>query len=378
MQISCTPSFVNCHNQTIKSKGKPLVSKIRLGVIGYGFRGAGLLGMSRSVEPLQPVAVCDENPDAQNKAKTDFPEIQCFDNPEEMLSSGVIDAVMIETPPMTHARLAITALEKNIHVLSDVPAIHSLDEALPLWEAAEKSQAIYRFGGTANYFGFVQTCCDLIEKSLLGKPFYLEAEYVHDLREFSKTTPWRMGYEPIRYCTHSLGPLLKWLDKELVSVSCLDSGSHVNEDDPAGHDAMLAMFRTASDEVVKLLVSFGNSNSFGQHRYLCHGTHGIFGCTWPLTGAKPKISFSTRNIYGFEKPIDLAVASDRAEYASLENLSGHGSLDYATLLDFAKAIDGASCGLGLKQALQMTLPGLFALESSKNKGQLTEIRYPWS
>ncbi|MBN2295175.1 MAG: Gfo/Idh/MocA family oxidoreductase [Pirellulales bacterium] len=349
---------------------------IRLGVIGYGFRGAGLLGMARSVERLQPTAVCDETQAARDQAKADFPEVALFDDPLSMITSGSIDAVMVETPPMSHADQAIAALENNIHVLSDVPAIHSLDEVGPLWEAAEKSTTIYMFGATANYFGFVQTCSDLIAKGLLGKPFYLEAEYIHDLREFSKTTPWRIGYEPIRYCTHSLGPLLEWLGKELVTVSCFGSGSHIDKD--AGDDAMLAMFRTESGELVKLMVSFSNSNSFGRHHYLCHATHGTFECTWPLTGEEPKVSFSSNNIYGFEKTINLVVSSGRPEHATMENLSGHGSLDYATLVDFVKAIDGEPCSLGLQQAFRMTLPGLYALESAVNGGRVTKIKYPWS
>ncbi len=353
------------------------MNKIKLGIVGYGFRGTGLLGMARSVEQLEPAAICDANPEVQDKVKADFPGAAYYDNYEKMLDSGDIDAVLIETPPMTHAALAIAALERNIHVLSDVPVLHALDEVQPLWDATQKSQAIYMFGSTANYFGFVETCSDLKEKGLLGKPFYLEAEYVQDLTEFSKMTPWRIKYEPIRYCTHSLGPLLKWLGEELVSVSCFDTGSHVHPENKDSHDAMVAIFKTASNKVVKLLTSFANSNTHGQHRYICYGTEGIFECIWPLTGEKPKVTFSTRKIYGLDKTIDLPVSSERPEISTLENLSGHGPLDYAMFVDFVRAINGEPLELDLKQGLRMTLPGLAALESAKNGGQFTEIKYPW-
>lgn len=354
-----------------------MVKKIRLGMVGYGFRGPGLFGMARSVEQLEPVAVCARKPEPAARVKTDFPEAACYDNYEKMLDAGAIDAVVIETPPMTHAALAIAALERNIHVLSDVPVLHTMDEVEPLWGAAKASQAIYMFGSTANYFGFVETCSDLKDKGLLGKPFYLEADYVHDLTEFSKMTPWRMGYEPVRYCTHSLGPLLKWLGKELVSVSCFDTGSHVRPENKDSHDAMVAIFRTASHEVVKLLVSFANTNTAGQHRYLCHGTEGTFECTWPLTGEEPNVTFSTRSLYGLDKAISLPVSSARPEIATLENLSGHGPLDYAMFVDFVTAIRGGPCELDLKQGLRMTLPGLAALESARHGGRVTEINYPW-
>lgn len=353
------------------------MNKIRLGVIGYGFRGPGLLDMARSIARLEPAAVCDRDPASRAKVEEAHEGVRFFETVEEMLSSGEVDAVLVETPPPTHAALAVAALEQGIHVLSDVPAIHSLDEAGSLWEAAEKSKAVYMFGSTANYFGFVQTCSDVLEKGLLGKPFYLEAEYIHDIREFCKATPWRVGYEPIRYCTHSLGPILKWLGKELVSVSCFDSGGHVDAAGPGGHDAMVAIFKTGSGELVKLLVSFANSNPTGQHRYLCHGTRGSFECTWPLSGDAPKVKFATQEVYGFDNPIELAVASQRKELGTLESVSGHGSLDYAMLADFAAAIDGGPNRLGLREGLAMTLPGLFALESSQNGGRLTEIRYPW-
>lgn len=352
------------------------MSKTRLGIVGFGFRGCGLWEMCSRVERLTPVAVCDSDADTRERIRARFPAALIFADYEEMLDSGEIDAVLIETPPMTHASCAILALQKNIHVLSDVPALHSLDEAAPLWQAAEDSDAIYMFGSTANYWAFVETCGDLKRKGLLGNPFYLEAEYIHDLSEFSKLTPWRQGYEPVRYCTHSLGPLLEWLDDELVSVSCFSTGSHVKPD-ADGNDAMVALLRSRKGAVVKLLLSFTNSISYGVHRFVCHGTQGHFECTWPLTGQDPEVMFSSRSVYGLDKPTALPVSSSRPEHASLDSVSGHGGLDYAMLSDFALACDGSECKLNLKQGLRMTLPGLYALESARNGGQVMSIQYPW-
>ena len=353
------------------------MKNIRLGMIGYGFRGSGLLGMCKSVEQLEATAICDANVEIEKKIKSEFPNVAYFQDYDEMLESDTIDAVLIETPPMTHASCAMSALKKNIHVLSDVPALHSLDEAEPLWDAAQDSDAVYMFGSTANYFGFVETCDDLRKKGLLGTPFYLEAEYIHDLTEFAKMTPWRQSYEPIRYCSHSLGPLLQWLEQDIISVSCMDTGSHVHHENKEGHDAMVAIFKTTSGAVIKLLVSFTNSNTHGQHRYLYHGTQGCFECTWPLTGEKPQVTFSTKQVYGLDKTMSLPVSSERPELATIDNVSGHGPLDYAMLCDFVKAINGEPCKLDLKAGLKMSLPGLYALKSAELDGQLTEIKYPW-
>ena len=352
------------------------MKQIRLGMVGYGFRGSGLFGLANRVNSLEPAAICDANPDVAAKAKADFPDVAFFDNYEAMLDSGEIDAVLIETPPMTHADCAMAALERNIHVLSDVPVLHSLDEVQPLWDAAQESKAIYMFGSNANYWGFVGQLSALKEKGLLGKPFYMEAEYVHDITEFAKTTPWRQGYEPIRYCTHSLGPVLEWLEDELVSVSCMDTGSHVHPE-KEGHDAMVAIFKSRSNAVVKLMLSFTNSLPFGVHRYVCHGTQGYFDCTWPLTGGEPEVRFCSKKDGKYEQLTPVTVSFAPARSTNIEDISGFGEVDCAMLEDFARTINGSHGKLDLRQGLRMTLPGLYAVESARQGGELTEITYPW-
>lgn len=337
---------------------------IRLGMVGFGFRGRGLWGMVRSVEGLAPTAICDADPGAAAHAKETCPDVAFYDDYEAMLDSGRIDAVLVETPPAMHADCSIKALERDIHVLSDVPLIHDPGEAEPLWRAGERSKALLMFGSTTNFFGHVDAITDLLDKGLIGKPFYMEADYIQDLTEFSKMTPWREGYEPIRYCTHSLGPALKWLGQELEGVSCLDTGSHVHGLETE-HDAMVAIFNAAGGAVVKLAISFVNAHPHGFHRHACLGTEGCFECVWPLTGADPKVRFSTRNLRGVSRFIELPVSSTRPELATLENISGHGPADFAMLTDFVSACRTGHCELDLRAALRMTLPGLYALASAR-------------
>jgi len=333
--------------------------------------------MVGQVAGLSPVAVCAASEATGARVKADAPGVAFYTDYTAMLDSGDIDAVLVETPPALHAECSTAALERGIHVLSDVPAVHELDEVAALWKAATANKAVFMFGATTNYWAFVDMCADLKEKGLLGDPYYLEAEYVHDITEFAKQTPWRQGYEPIRYCTHSLGPLLRWLGEEFVSVSCFDTGSHVHGDE-RDHDAMVAILRTKSNAVVKLMLSFVNCLPYGCHRYVYYGTKGYFECTWPLTGTEPEAYFSTKSLYGLDKMTKLPASPSRPELASLESVSGHGEADYAMLTDFVKAIAGKPCALDLRAGLKMTLPGLYALESSRRGGEVLEIRYPWA
>jgi hypothetical protein len=75
----------------------------------------------------------------------------------------------------------------------------------------------------------------------------------------------------------------------------------------------------------------------------------------------------------------MRVHEMRPEYANREHTTSHGGADYA-LLDrfFDAARKGGSAPIDLRQALRMTLPGIYAAQSARRGGELTEIRYPWS
>lgn len=354
------------------------MDKVKLGVIGYGIRSRALLGAARALHDLCIAAIADPSPAARTAAESDYPQARVFDDSVAMLDSGAVDAVLVESPPNTHVECSIQALKRGIHVLSDVPAVHEIPEADALWKAASDGPAVYSFGATTNWWGFVDACADLKAKGLVGKPVYCEAEYVADLGGLPDVTPWRKHYEPIRYCTHSLGPILKWIDEDLAEVSCFDTGSHIHND-PGDHDAMVAIYKTASGTVVKLLTSFINNHPAPFHRYVLYGTRGYFEKTQPFAGSPGQVLFSTKGIYGAHGLIQLPIAESRPELAETPGVGEHGGADYCMLRDFVDAIIGGKApAVGVREALRMTLPGLYALESALEGGALTQIRYPWN
>lgn len=353
------------------------MADVNLGVAGYGIRSRVLLSAVGALEEVNVAAVAECKPEARAAAEQDYAGVKTFDDYIAMLDSGLVNAVLIETPPSTHAQFAVEALQRGIHVLSDVPAVHEIPEGDLLWKAAQTSSAVYSFGATTNWWGFVDTCVDLKAKGLLGKPVYCEAEYVADLGNLPDVTPWRKHYEPIRYCTHSLGPILKWVDEDLAEVSCFDTGSQMH-DDPENHDAMVAIFKTKSGTVVKLLTTFINSHPVPFHRYVCYGTNGYFEKTQPFAGAGSQVLCSSKALYGAHGLIQLPVAESRPELEGVEGVGEHGGADYCMLRDFVDSIMGNKPpAVDLRQALRMTLPGLYALESARAGGALTRIRYPW-
>jgi predicted dehydrogenase len=361
--------------------------RIRLAVVGYGYRGRSMSRLAaRSFADIELVAVCDTSPAALENAVADHPDAARFRSFDQMLDSVGIDALLVETPATEHGDYCVEALRRDIHVMGDVPAVESIEQAWKLWEAQKQSKAFYMIGANPNLAGFVEAGVDLIEKGMLGDIYLAEAEYIHDLRPLYAATPWRETYESVRYCTHSLGPVLRWLDDELVTVSCFDTGSHVSRK-PGQHDAMVALFRTPGNAVVRFLTSFVNNVPSTGHRYRLYGTKGYFERTPAYEGAgSAKTLFYSTELYADHKLIELPIDRMRPEYTRTEYLhvepgtiGPHNVRTYALFERFFAAIrSGGPSPIGVRAALAMTLPGIYAAESARRGGELLQIEYPWS
>lgn len=99
--------------------------KIKLGIIGFGNQGrlyAKQYQLGRLPE-IELVAIADCNPARIQSAKEIYGDsVQYFDNAITMMESGIIDSCIICTPHYDHCRLAIDAMQRQLHVMVDKPA----------------------------------------------------------------------------------------------------------------------------------------------------------------------------------------------------------------------------------------------------------------
>lgn len=361
-----------------------MTQDIRLAVVGYG-RGGGLFELAvDGFEHIVPAAVCDLMPEALDRARERFPDIAVYESYDELLDRAAAHVVFVATPATCHAEFAIKALERGLHVLSEIPAVSSVEEGQALWDAHLESKALYMAGANPNFWGFVDAAVDLKAKGLFGDPVYVEASYIHNVHRKPRRTQWRNTYEPIRYCTHSLGPVLRLLEGDLEWVSCFDTGSHINKVE-GQHDVMAALFRTRSNVVVRLMVSFVNHYCGGRHHYRFMTTKGCFERSASYRtfrkepAESPRTLFYTKDLPVFNNWMELPVAEMPPAYAGNPKAVGHGGADYAMLDAFFRALrEDRPSPVDVKQALRMSLPGVYAADSASQGGELTRIRYPWS
>ena len=99
------------------------MEKVRMGIIGIGSFGMQHTErIIKEVDNMDLTAVCDICPKQAAWAAEKLPEVAFFDDAEEMLKSGLIDAVLIGTPHYDHPSLTMLAFDYGIHVLVEKPA----------------------------------------------------------------------------------------------------------------------------------------------------------------------------------------------------------------------------------------------------------------
>ena len=116
--------------------------KVKVGLIGLGgiCCSAHMLGYS-NIDNVEIAAVCDINEKKIESFKKQFGFANAaeFTDYKELLDYGDLDYVDICTPNYLHSIIAVEALGKGINVFCEKPDAISVEEALKMKEAAEKS-----------------------------------------------------------------------------------------------------------------------------------------------------------------------------------------------------------------------------------------------
>ncbi|HRW10423.1 MAG TPA: Gfo/Idh/MocA family oxidoreductase, partial [Caldilineaceae bacterium] len=170
---------------------------------------------------------------------------------EAMLDDAKPDAVVVSSPMHYHAAQAIAALQRDIHVLSEVTAAVSLDEARWLVQACKQSSATYMMAENYIYMKPNVLVQAMVEAGLFGETYYAEGEYLHELSVLHHTPEgkptwryyWQVGVNGCTYPTHSLGPCLQWIKERPTRISCVGTGNWTDPEH-AMEDTVLLLCKT--------------------------------------------------------------------------------------------------------------------------------------
>ncbi|MEG2857306.1 MAG: Gfo/Idh/MocA family oxidoreductase, partial [Clostridia bacterium] len=258
-----------------------------------------------------------------------------FTNYDDFLNSDM-DIVVLGTPIPNHAEEVIRALSLDKHVLCEVTAADNIKDCERIVEAVRASKGKYMMAENCIYMDFCMEWKKHIDKGRIGRPVYAEADYVHEIRD-RVTSKWRANRAPLHYCSHSLGPVLHWMDDYVVRATALGSKSTMLTPATSGNiDIQVALFETKKGASIKVL----RSSVALRHPALC--TYSIYGDKGFLESGRTGYDGVGRRYFSELDPTDgypIAVNTSDIDAPKVAQLGGHGSSEYYLVRDFLKAID---------------------------------------
>lgn len=146
-------------------------SEIRVGLLAYGAIGHEHNLAIQATTGLTLSAVCDTNPDRVAAALELAPDATSFADATLMLDSGLIDLVVVSTPPNSHHAWAKAALQRGIHVILEKPMALTADECDELMALAEASGLLLVVYQNRRYDSDFVTMAALIADGAIGEVF---------------------------------------------------------------------------------------------------------------------------------------------------------------------------------------------------------------
>lgn len=142
---------------------------VRFGVIGVGNIGTAHVNCigSGKIQGAVLTAACDiaENRRAFCEQKWGVP---AFERYEDMLTSGLVDAVVVSVPHPLHADIAMAALDAGLHVLVEKPLDITVSKAQALNAVAEQSDRVFGIMLNQRTSPLFQKAREIVQSGQLG------------------------------------------------------------------------------------------------------------------------------------------------------------------------------------------------------------------
>ena len=354
------------------------MDSVRFGVIGLS-RGQGFVKACKAVGNATVTSLYDIDGARATEVAAQF-GLRAFDDFDAFLASD-IDAVVVASPLHYHAAQSIAALNAGKHVLSEVTACLTEEDARALVQAARGSTTVYMLSENYRYLDEVELLKRMHDERRFGDLYYAEGEYIHDCQGLWFTDDgdltWRgQGFLGV-YGTHSLGPLLYITGDRVARVSALAVPGGEYDPRVTFPTMHLLQMETEGGMTLRVRVDHVSRRPHQMAYYALQGTRGSYEA-WRGFGDQSKVWLEDEHEPSlFRAPAQWHALDDQASRYIGDRLQappearagGHGTSEYWLLHDFLAACRGERpTPIDVYRGLDYTLPCIYAAASAAAGG----------
>lgn len=119
------------------------MSAIRVGIVGLGAntRLRHVPGL-QECDNVEIVSVCNRRPESTEQAASEYGIPKTFNNWQDLVADGDINAVVIGTWPYLHCDITVAALQAGKHVLVEARMARNADEAHRMYEVSRQHDSL--------------------------------------------------------------------------------------------------------------------------------------------------------------------------------------------------------------------------------------------
>ncbi|MBE6929413.1 MAG: gfo/Idh/MocA family oxidoreductase [Ruminococcaceae bacterium] len=224
------------------------MQRTKIGIIGLGGRGRGLMSMIAAMEDIEIVAVCDLWQDRVDLSIAKVKEIAGYEpigltNHHDLLNIDEIEGVVVSTSWKDHIKLCIDCMKAGKYSAMEVGGAYALEDCWALVRTYEETRVPVMMLENCNFGREELMMLNMVRQGIFGEVVHCQGGYRHDLRHGlthnrepeREMRHYRSGEYHNRNCdnypTHDLGPIAKILDinrgnrmMKLVSTASRASG----------------------------------------------------------------------------------------------------------------------------------------------------------
>lgn len=147
------------------------MGKLRAAIVGAGLIAGKkhIPAFLRHKNKVELTALCDLNQDGARKLAAQFGVPRVYSDIGEMIEKEKPDLVDICTPPQTHVKLAVEAMDRGCHVLIEKPMALTVAECDKIVEAQERNSVKVCVGHSDLFYYPFMEARELVRSGAIGK-----------------------------------------------------------------------------------------------------------------------------------------------------------------------------------------------------------------
>jgi predicted dehydrogenase len=354
---------------------------VRWGIVGCGSMGREHIENLLALGGARITALADPHAASLDAALAlcrsgGRPAPQAFAEAEELLASGLCDAVAIATPNHTHAAMLRTALASPLHILIEKPLVTRIDDGLDLIERARGRKPLVWVAQEYRYMPPVAEMIRIAHDGGVGRihqvairehrePFYPK---VGDWNRFSRNT----GGTLVEKCCHYFNLMEVILREQPVSIYA-SGGQRVNHLDeryggerPDILDSAYCVLEYPSGARAALDLCMFAENTVDNEHITVVGDEGKLESLLPSLTLRHgrREDWGRRTAWGQPSGTGRGVSVRRVWDTTIKYVGHHFGASFVEHQRFAAALrDGRPAEIGLEEGLRAVAVGLAAHKS---------------